>query len=765
MSNSNNGTNETSKKVWRVLCVIGRTLASVASTVFKVLGTLLLIILTTGIIFVCIAAVYIKTNIMPEVDMNLSDVTLNLSSTIYYQDNETGEWVELQQLHGEENRIWLDYEEIPIWFEKAAVAIEDKRFYEHQGVDWYRTAGAFVNMFLGMRDNFGGSTITQQLIKNLTKDDEVTVTRKILEIFRALDFEKQYSKEVIMEWYLNTIYLGEGCNGVATASQVYFGKDASELTLAECASIIGITNNPSLYDPYIDKEANKERQETILQEMYEQGMIDYDQYTEAVEQELVFKRGEGNTSSQVEPNSWYVDQIIYDVTEDLMDLYDISEIAARQLLYGSGYKIYACIDMDIQEMVDSVYGSVDNLPYYSASGQQLQSAITIMDPYTGRVVAMAGGMGEKEGSLEWNRATMTVRQPGSSIKPVSVYAPAINLGLITPQTIMEDTPLRYENGVGYPRNSNGTYRGAVTIMQAVTWSYNTIPAKLIDQMTPQVSYDFMVNNLGFTTLVDYREEEDGKVYSDIDIAPLSMGGLTDGVSTLEMTAAYCTFPNGGTYYEPMTYYYILDSEDEMVIDNESSGSTAMKELTAYYMNQLLRSVVTSGTGTGAYIDGMMVAGKTGTTDENNDRWFIGYTPYYVAAVWTGYDTPENINIGTNPAISLWKSVMSLIHEDLEYQEFFYTEPGPQIANNLTDKTMTAEEEAALEEENEENEPDDPEETDEPEDPDEPTTSPSDPENPDEPTTSPSEPENPDEPTTSPSDPDEPNESDGPYIPV
>ena len=275
-------------------------------------------------------------------------------------------------------------------------------------------------------------------------------------------------------------------------------------------------------------------------------------------------------------------------------------------------------------------------------------------------------------------------------------------------------------------------------------------------MTPQVSYDFMVNNLGFTTLVDYREEEDGRTYSDIDIAPLSMGGLTDGVSTMEMAAAYCTFPNGGTYYEPMTYYYVLDSEDEMVIDNESRGSTAMKELTAYYMNQLLRNVVTSGTGTGAYLNGMMAAGKTGTTDENNDRWFIGYTPYYVAAVWTGYDIPENINIGVNPATTLWKSVMSLIHENLEYKEFFYTEPGPQIANNLTDKTMTAEEEAA---QNEEEEPDEP---------DEPTNSPTEPDEPDEPTNSPTEPDEPDEPdepTSSPTEPDEPDETDGPYIPV
>ncbi|MGI5970476.1 MAG: PBP1A family penicillin-binding protein [Oscillospiraceae bacterium] len=687
--------NRVLKKIWQVLVIIGHVLASFFSLAIKAVGTILLIIITTSLILACIAAVYIKNYIQPQLDMNLDDYSLNLSSTIYYQDKETGQWLELKTLYGNENRLWLDYEDIPVYFEKAAVAIEDKRFYDHQGVDWYRTVGAFVNMFLGMRNNFGGSTITQQLIKNLTKEDDVTVSRKILEIFRALDFEKKYSKENIMEWYLNTIYLGEGCNGVATAAQIYFGKDVSECGLAECASIIAITNNPSMYDPYIDKKANKERQELILKEMYDQGIISRDQYLEAVNEELIFKRGE-TAEVETEVNSWYVDQIIYDVTEDLMEEFNISEVAAEHLIYTAGYKIYACVDMDIQNIVDEVYSTNEYIPYTSSSGKQLQSAITVIDPYTGHVVAMSGGIGKKSGSLLHNRATMSFRQPGSSIKPVAVYAPAINLGLITPGTIMEDSPFSVINGVPYPRNSNGRYVGPVTIYEAVRISLNTIPVKLIDQMSPEVSYDFMVNKLGFTSLVD-SYEENGQVFSDISLAPLALGGLTRGVSTLEMAAAYATFPNGGVYYKPKTYTKILDSNDEVVIEKPDTGKTAMKESTAYYINKLLQNVVSSGTGTAAWFKNMSIAGKTGTTDKNNDRWFVGYTPYYVAAVWTGYDVPEYINISSNPAIPMWKAVMQRIHENLEYKAFFTTATGPEIINNLTDATSTEPEEEEEEE--------------------------------------------------------------------
>ena len=269
---------------------------SVAGAVLRVLGTILLIVLVTGLLFLCIFAYYVKNCLSTDLDVQLSDFTVSLSSSILYEDSD-GNWQNLTNLSSTENRVWIDYADIPKDMEHAAVAIEDKRFYKHKGVDWYRTTGAFINMFLSMKNDFGGSTITQQLIKNLTKQDDITVQRKLLEIFQALEFEKSYDKEEIMEWYLNIVYFGEGCNGVYTAAETYFGKEPKDLTLAECASIIGITNNPSKYDPFISRENNKARQETILKQMYEQGYINKEQYDEAVAQELVFVRSESDDAT------------------------------------------------------------------------------------------------------------------------------------------------------------------------------------------------------------------------------------------------------------------------------------------------------------------------------------------------------------------------------------------------------------------------------------------------------------------------------------
>lgn len=632
----------------------------------KITGTILLIFLTTGIIFACILAAYIKVYLTPQLDLSLKDYTLDLTSTVYYTDS-NGQAKELATLYDEENRVWVDYEHIPENLEHALVAIEDKRFYEHRGVDWYRTFGAFGNMFLSMRDTFGGSTITQQLIKNLTEEDEVTVQRKMLEIFRALDFEKNYSKQQIVEWYMNTIYIGEGCNGVGTAANVYFGKDVSQLDLAECASLIGITNNPSVYDPYINKKKNKERQELILKNMLEQGYITEEEYEDAVSKKLVFVRGENEKAPTV-IYSYYVDQLIEDVINDLVEQKGISRKAANKLVYSGGYKIYACIDPKIQAIVDSVYSDLNNIPKTINSKQQLQSAMAIMDPDTGDIVAMVGGVGEKTGNRVLNRATQTLRPPGSAIKPLAVYSPAINLGYITPAKVMEDSPLRVIDNKLWPK---GTYSGQMTIKEALRISSNTIAAKVLEKVTPQLSYDFLTNKLGITSLVIEREIGD-KIYTDIDVAPLALGGLTDGVSVIEMTAAYATFSNNGIYTEPRTYTKVLDSDGNVVLEKKPKTIVAIKETTAAYINDLLKNVVAAGTGTAAKIPNMTVAGKTGTTDVDKDRWFVGYTPYYAAAVWTGYDTPEKITTATyysNPAATLWQLVMSKVHEGFENKDF------------------------------------------------------------------------------------------------
>lgn len=653
----------------------GRGGGSAVRTVGRVVGTLLLIGIITSAILACFAAVYIRTVILPDTYVDATAFSMNLSSTIYYTDPETGENKELRTLHGGENRMLVEYEDIPQDLINAAVAIEDQRFWTHHGVDWRRTFGAFINMFIGMRDTYGGSTITQQLIKNMTENDEVTVKRKILEIFQALEFERNYEKEDILEMYLNYIYLGGSCYGVGSAAYTYFGKSVSELSLAECASLIGITNNPSRYDPYISdytKEQNKQRQETILYEMMDQGYITQEEYEAAVAQELVFQRADEGSSSAA--YTYYEDQLIREVINDLREEQGWSEQYATQMVYNGGLEIYSCYNPTVQAAVDEVYQNLDNFQGTSASGQQLQSAITVIDNATGNVVAVAGGVGEKEGSLTLNRA-LSQRQPGSAIKPLAVYAPALEVGAITPATVVDDSPYSNDgtNGAPWPSNVTNTYRGLTTVYTAVEDSINTIAVKVLSNyITPQVAYDFLVENLGFDKehLVVERETSDGRVLSDIGPAQLALGGLTDGVDTMEMAAAYSVFPRGGVYIEPRTYSKVLRNDGTVLLDNTQETHVAMKDSTAWYINYMLQNVMVNGSGTRARFSGMTMAGKTGTTSNRIDLYFVGYTPYYTAAVWSGYDIQERMSSTLQQqSANTWRLVMSKVHEGLADQSF------------------------------------------------------------------------------------------------
>ena len=650
----------------------------VLRTALKAVVTALLILITTGLLFTCIFAVYVKTCLTEDMNVSLEEMTLSLSSTILYEDG--GEWKELATLYSDEDRVWVDYENIPKDLEHAAVAIEDHHFYTHKGVDWFRTVGAFANMFVGMRNNFGGSTITQQLIKNLTEYDDVTVQRKLLEIFRALEFEKIYTKSEIMNWYLNEIFLGERCYGVGTAAKMYFGKDVSELDLAECASLIGITNNPSLYDPYISpqtRENNKTRQETILWEMYDQGYIDYDQYNQAIHEELNFQRS-ADTQRVYSVNSYYVDQIIRDVTADLVREKGISEATARFLLYTGGYKIYACMDSRIQSIVDYYYQDRDRLPYpYTWSDQDFQSAIVIIEPTTGDIVAMCGGVGEKTASLTLNRATQSTRPPGSSFKPLAVYSPAIDLGLVSQTSVLDDSPDIQLSGTDwYPRNA-GSYSGPITIRTALQYSKNTIAAQLLDMLGRQTSWDYLTNHFGLTTLVRDEVQDDGSVLTDFAYSPLALGQLSHGVTVREMAQAYTAFVNDGIMTYGRTYSHIEDDNGDIVLMNPTRQNVALKPNTAYNMADMMQNAVENGTGTEAYFSSTAVGGKTGTTSDDKDRYFVGFTMYYVAAVWTGYDIPETINVWNNPAARIWHDVMVRVHTGLQYRSF----PWPYIGGD------------------------------------------------------------------------------------
>ncbi len=645
------------------------SVVSVLGIIGKIFCTLLLILVLSGLLFTTVFAYYVKTCLVPDLDLSLEDYQLDESSTIYYQDAE-GQWNELVTLAGKYKRKWVDYEDIPPYMEKALVAIEDKRFYEHKGVDWYRTAGAFVKMGVQMQNSFGGSTITQQLIKNLTGQDDVTISRKLSEIFGALELEKKYDKQEIMEWYLNAVYFGESCYGVQAAAETYFGKDVSELSLAECASIIGITNKPTYYDPFYSEQNNKERQETILREMYEQEYIDYDTYKAAVAEELVFTRSPDEEYSQ-HIYSYYEETVIADVLDDLMELKGISRDAARILLYNGGYKIYSCIDMNVQSTIDSVYTDLNAIPKATGSNEQFQSAIVVMDPYDGRILGLSGGVGTKNINFGLNRATQAYRSPGSSFKPIASYGPAMNEGLITPDTVVNDSPhIKLKGTDWYPHNVSYEVCGKITIQEALRRSLNTVAAQIVDVVTPQTCYDYLTQRLGFEHLVP----------DDISYAPMALGQLTIGATVREMAQAYCPFVNNGVFTYSRTYSMVTDSQGNVIIDNTPETIAAFEPNTANCMTYMMQNNVENGIAGEARLWNMPVAGKTGTSGEKKDRYFCGVTPYYVAAVWTGYDTPAPISVYGNPAAQLFQKVMMPLHTGLEWRNFAtpYLEPNTGI---------------------------------------------------------------------------------------
>ena len=638
----------------------------------RVIGTIVLVGVLAVLVFACLFALYVKSDLAAQNDFSLEGFALDQTSVIYYEDPKTGQDVVLQKLYGGANRTWVKYEDIPKNLIHACIAIEDKRFMEHQGVDWVTTMRACLTMFLGS-GSAGGSTITQQLVKNVTGNREVTVRRKLAEIYSALKLEKEYTKEEIMEWYLNVIALGQNCEGVQSAAQVYFGKNVEELDLAQCASLIGITNNPSIYDPYLNPEKNKERQEIILGEMLSQGYITQKQYDEAKAEELVFvRKSTDDSDADEEYYSYFEDQVIRDVVNDLCDKTGYDYDIVYKMVMTGGYQIYSTYNPDAQAAVDAVYEDLSQIPE-TASSQQLQSGIVIIDNETGDIVAMAGGVGKKTGSLTLNRAAQSLLSPGSTIKPVSVYAPAIELGLITPATVYDDTPYSFTDNSFWPKNSDSTFRGLVSINEAMMESLNTVPVKLVAEMTPEYCYQFAKEKMGLSTLVSDYVTSSGEVRSDVNLAPMALGGLTNGVTVRAMAAAYASFADEGVYRTARTYTKVTDASGKnIILDNTQNSYPAMKDMTAWYITDMLENTVNYGTGYGAKLGNMTVAGKTGTTTSDFDRWFAGYTPYYTGVVWCGYDDPEEVvltNSETNPAVVLWQKVMSTLHTGLANKEF------------------------------------------------------------------------------------------------
>lgn len=707
------------RKIWMVLFTAFKVAVGAAATV-------LLIVVVCMFVFVGILGDYLQEDILPNAVMEniLADYEHEQNSYMYYIDS-NGKPQLYQSIYAETSSKWAEYEDIPADMIHAAVAIEDHRFYEHQGVDWITTVKATARMFFG-DSSVGGSSITQQLIKNvlLSEDesaDDVTVQRKVLEIFRAIQLEKSYDKETIMEMYLNVIYLGQNCRGVRAAAESYYGKELEKLTLAECASIISITNNPSLFDPYSDDVytyaseerdgmgRNKYRQEIVLGAMLEYGWITQAEYEEAMAQELVLKSSidpedrmtqcsnpdcdyedirstfhyendmytcpECGSEADIEEDasqvyySWYAETVLDDVAKALAEQdgvawnYSTRELYLQKIQRG-GYHIYTCLDMEAQKQLDAIYTDYDEIPSVRG-GQQLQSAMVIINNDTGDIAALVGGVGEKEGFDNWNRATDSKLQSGSSIKPVSVYAPAFEAGVISPATVVRDMPLSY-NPV-YPLNDNRTYNYGRTIYQAVTRSVNAVAARVVDMAGVNYCYDFAKEKFRMESLIESYVDSDGDEHTDMGIGPLALGAQTWGVTVREMANAFATFANDGVFREARTFTKVYDSNGNLVLDNVQEQEQILSEKTVNYMNMCLVNAVNNGTGTEAKISGITTAGKTGTTDDKKDRWFCGFTGYYTAAVWCGFDTPATIrpNYVNNPSAYLFDEVLSPLHDGLE----------------------------------------------------------------------------------------------------
>ncbi|MBP3284534.1 MAG: PBP1A family penicillin-binding protein [Clostridia bacterium] len=602
--------------------------------------------------------------------INIEDYQIKNISTVFYDRDGK----ETDTAHGGENRTIEYLDKIPKYLQDAFISIEDERFYEHNGVDLQRTAGAiwgFIRTF--GKGTYGGSTITQQLVKNMTQDkaDEGLegVLRKVREWWRATMIERELSKDQILELYLNTVYFGNSTYGVKEAANLYFSKETSDLTLAESALLAGVPNRPVKYDPFTNLENAKARQKVILGKMKELGKITEAEYQAALEEEIVIKRGLNSTGSS---HSWFIDAVIEDVIKDLQEKKGMTKVSASNLIYGGGLKIYTTMDSKVQAAMDQVFVTEDATMFkaFANKEEQPQAAMVVEDYKTGHILGIVGGRGEKTSKREFNRTTQAYRQPGSTIKPLAIYGPAIEDKIITAATIISDTPLTIEipgSKPWSPTNWYGSYYGNVTVRYAIEQSMNVPAARVLQMIGLNRAYQALEEE-GITTL----QKE------DLNYAPLSLGGLNKGVTVREWTGAYGMIANGGIYNQPITYTKVEDANGTIILQNKRKEKRVFSSGTAYVLTDIMKGVITKGTARSARLENSVAAGKTGSTTGTKDKWFVGYTPYYVAAVWFGYDEPKVMDVGGEVGKQIWKKVMDILHKDLPSIDFSIPEDVQQI---------------------------------------------------------------------------------------
>jgi penicillin-binding protein 1A len=735
MNYGKKGASDKQKALTSTTAKVGKKLSV---TIFK---AFVVCFLAVAVIGSCAGIGIIRGVIDNAPEISTYDVTPKKYSTSVY-DQDGNEITKLVATGS--NRVSKSIDEIPENLQNAFVAIEDERYWEHNGIDIKGIIRAGVVGITNGKFSEGASTITQQLLKNnvfegWTEEKSFTdkLKRKIQEQYLAIQLEKSMSKKAILENYLNAINLGQNTLGVQAASLRYFNKDASELTLSECAVIAGITQNPYRYNPISYPENNEERRKKVLSNMLEQDYISQEEYDEAIADDVYSRIKTVNTeivSSSV--YTYFVDELTEQVMQDLQEQKGYTQTQAYNALYSGGLSIYTTQDQGIQAICDEEFADSSNYPkgtevaltyrltvtskdgtvtnysedslmnyfkeidgisyntvfdnedeayaqierYKEAILQdedeivesitltpQPQASCVIMDQSTGYVKAIVGGRGTKEASLTLNRATNTKRQPGSTFKILSTYAPALDTAGMTLATVQDDAPFNYESGRPVSNWYSTGYRGLTTIREAITNSMNIVTVKTLTDITPQLGFNYL-QNFGFTTLVESREQADKTVLTDITQS-LALGGITDGVKNIELTAAYAAIANNGTYTKPIFYTKILDHDGNVLIDNTPQTKTVIKDTTAFLLTSAMQDVVTVGTGKSVNFGTMPIAGKTGTTSDYRDLWFSGYTPYYTCTVWGGYDTNDKMSSSTSFHKVLWKKIMARVHEGLERKEF------------------------------------------------------------------------------------------------
>ncbi len=637
----------------------------------KIMFAVLGLFLITG----CVVAGYILTHYELSADLSLLENDLVDSTTRFYYYNEgidreykDADLCEFgETLHGTKKTLYRTLDEIPKNLINAFVAIEDKRFYDHDGVDWYRTAAATANYLFDFDSRFGASTITQQLVKNVTGNSEISVDRKLQEILWALDIEKKLEKNEILEKYLNVINLSRGCYGVGSASCLYFSKEVSELSLAECVCLAAITNSPTYYDPIRNLENNRDRSEMILDAMLEQGYISQEDYDEAIASPAVLCPNEEMMRETV--NSWYADMVVEDVITDLSEKYGYSRKTASDMVYNGGLRIVTAMNPYVQNLLESYYSDVSH--FGKQNGERAQSAMIVIEPHTGDILGVVGAIGEKTGNRVQSYATTAHRPSGSTIKPLSVYAPALEKGLITYATVYDDVPLKFipkgsaHKLVGWPQNANLVYNGLVTVSYALKNSLNTVALKVLNDLGTENSFDFVKNTLEMNSLIEERKLADGRTLTDKAPAALALGQMNYGVTLREIVAGYTIFPNEGNYSGSRSYIRVTDSCGRELLVNEVKSRRAISSANACVMTKMLENVIRTGTASSIHLDEMIeVAGKTGTTQDSKDRWFIAYTPYCLCGVWYGYEYPKTIDATQKATyLKIWNDVMTTLHRD------------------------------------------------------------------------------------------------------